>query len=186
MLTLPVTSKSQIKGMKCSSASYQAQHPLLLQYFGYLAIPAATQALHLTDGLFWGDSQVTSSLSAFSYKMGPSVSSSLPFFLSAQVMLLFSANAGSFVPIVFLREHKRALVFPSSWPQRPLRCSPMLAVVAVFSKSSIMRKSQCKVYIMSRVFFCLVSIETSYDIQTMQMIICFSVWGFALHSLFAE
>ena len=32
---------------------------------------------------------------------------------------------------------------------------------------------------MSRVFFCLVSIETSYDIQTMQMIICFSVWGFA-------
>lgn len=42
---------------------------------------------YATDGLFWGDSQVTSSLSAFLYEMEPSVSFSLLLFLPTQAAL---------------------------------------------------------------------------------------------------
>lgn len=81
--------------MKRGSVSYHATHPLLPQYFGCLAVPAATQALHLTDGLFWGDYQVTSSLSAFLYKAGPSVCSAPLPFLPARRELRLGARAGS-------------------------------------------------------------------------------------------
>lgn len=97
--------------MKCSSVLPKQRIPCCFSILAAL-LHQQQHRPYATDGLFWGDSQVTSSLSAFLYEMEPSVSFSLLLFLLVQAALCIGTVTVCALP--WEPQHEQGVLQPSS------------------------------------------------------------------------